>query len=210
MMNSLDALFTDKKIIEAPKGKIIVYEGHSIKKIYRVLNGYVKVYTIAGANKQRILFIYKPGDVFPITTFLSGDSAARFFYEAMTPATLQCITPKQMEGKLLNNLRLGEAIISYTNLLDRQFLSRVNNMVSDKDPLSKVKTLLFFFCERAGSTESMVKINLPLTSRVIASMCGISVKEASVQFDYLKSKGIVTAGSGLTINKQKLQALKTS
>jgi CRP-like cAMP-binding protein len=208
-MNTLSALFSDKKVIEVPKGKIIVYEGHKINKIYQVTSGYVKVYAVAGANTQRILFICKAGDVFPLTTFLSGQNVARFFYEAMTPATLQYITPKQLEHKLLNNLPLGEEIIAYTNYLDRQFIQQVNNMVSSKEPLDKLKSLLLFLCNRVESEDKIVKLNLPLSSKVFASMCGISTKEALKQVKYLKSLEIIVQNDGLNINVRKLQKLKT-
>jgi CRP-like cAMP-binding protein len=208
-MNALSALFSDKKVTEVPNGKIIVYEGHKINKIYQVTSGYVKVYTVVGANTQRILFICKAGDVFPLTTFLSGHDAARFFYEAMTPATLQYITPKQLEHKLLNNLPLGEEIIGYTNYLDRQFLERVNNMVSSNEPLVKIKSLLLFLCNRSGANGNKVILDVPLNSKLFASMCGISTKEALKQVRYLKSEKIIVQNDELNVDMRKLQKLKT-
>jgi CRP-like cAMP-binding protein len=208
-MNALSALFSDKKVIEAPKGKIIVYEGHKINKIYQVTSGYVKVYTVVGANTQRILFICKAGDVFPLTTFLSGHDAARFFYETMTLSTLQYVTPKQLEHKLFNNLPLGEEIIGYTNYLDMQFIERVNNMVSSKEPLDKLKSLLIFLCNRAGAKDNIAKLDLPLNSNLIASMCGIPKKEALKQIKLLKSERIIVQNDELNIDIRKLQKLKT-
>jgi CRP-like cAMP-binding protein len=206
----LDELFKNKKTIALDKGKIIVYEGHAANKVYRISQGYVKVYTVVGANIQRILFIYQPGDIFPLTTILSGQKVARFFYETLSPTTLQYITPKQLEANLRNNLELGEVILQYTSLLEKQFLERVNNMVSSKDSLSKVKTLLNLLCEKAGSKANLGTIALPLTPSTIASMSGITIKEALQQLEFLESLNIISSNDGIVIDKQKLKKLKTT
>jgi CRP-like cAMP-binding protein len=209
-MSKLDSLFENKKIIEAPKGKIIVYEGHNVNKIYRVIQGYVKVYTIAGSNIQRVLFIYKPGDIFPLTTFLSGQSIARFFYEAISQTTMQFVTPKQLESNLKNNLELGEEIIGYTSYLDSQFLERVNSMVSAKSPQSKVKDLLLFICDRNYPKKNIVDIDILFDSNLVASMCGISSKEAEQQINILQFAEIISSSDGLKINTQKLKKFKAN
>jgi CRP-like cAMP-binding protein len=207
-MSDLNSLFENKKITEVPDGKIIVYEGYNVNKIYRIAQGYVKVYTIAGSNMQRTIFIYKPGDIFPLTTFLSSHRVARFFYEALSPTILQYITPKQLENKLINNLELGEEIIAYTSYLDNQFLERVNSMVSDKRPQSKVKDLLLFICDRNYPKKNTVDIDILIDANLVASMCGISSKEAEQQINILKSADIISSSGGLKINRQKLKKLK--
>jgi CRP-like cAMP-binding protein len=209
-MSKLDSLFENKKIIEAPKGKIIVYEGHNVNKIYRVIQGYVKVYTIAGSSMHRMIFIYKPGDIFPLTTFLSSHRVARFFYEALSPTKMQYITPKQLENKLMNNLELGEEIISYTSYLDSQFLERVNSMVSTKSPQSKVKDLLLFICDRNYPKKNIVDIDILFDSNLVASMCGISSKEAEQQINILQFAEIISSSGGLKINTQKLKKFKAN
>jgi len=209
-MNSLEVLFRNKKLVEVPDGKIVVYEGHEVNKIYRVNSGYIKVYTVTGAGTQRILFMYKSGDVFPLTTFLSGQSVTRFFYESLTPTTLQSITPRQLENKLRNNLQLGEEIIRYTSYLDRQFLDRINNIVSNKDPRAKINAALFFLCNRISSRSNMIHINFPVNAKFIASMCGVSSKEASKQIKLLKSEGIITLNDGVIIDKKALKTFPLS
>jgi CRP-like cAMP-binding protein len=207
-MDILNSLFHNKKMLEVAKEKIIVFEGHSVNKIYRVVQGYVMVYTIAGANTKRVLFIYMPGDIFPLTTFLSGHSVARFFYEAIAPTTLQSITSKQLENKLLNNLELGEEIIAYSQYLDGLFLRRVNSMVSSKSPQIKVKDLLLFICDRAYTRKNIVDAEPLLNENLIASMCGISSKEALRQISNLKTANIISSSGGLKINRQKLKKFK--
>ena len=209
-MSTLLSLFENKKNLALPKGKIIIYEGHKINKIYYVASGYIKVYAIAGANVQRILFIYKPGDIFPLTTFLSGSPVARFFYESMTDASLQYITPIQFENKLKNNLELGEELIRYTSNLDEKFIQRINSMVSEHSPLSKVRSVLLFICERAGSGDHMSKLHVPLPKRTIASMCGMNTSEVSKQLNFLKSKKIIFISNGIIVDKQKLERLRIS
>jgi CRP-like cAMP-binding protein len=206
----LDKIFLGKKTFEVDKGKIIVYESHQVTKIYRIKQGYVKVYTVVGVDRRRIIFIYKPGDVFPLTTYLSGQKVARFFYEALSPTTLQYITPKQLENSLKDNLELGEEILHYTFFLDKEFLGRVNSMVSEQDALSKVKTLLNFLCDRTESKANLVTIDMPISHIDIADMCGITAKESLRQLSALRTLGIIVSGDGCTIDRQKLKKLPAS
>jgi CRP-like cAMP-binding protein len=209
-VNELTKLFENSKPIEIPKGKIIVFEGHEVNKVYLIKEGYVKVYTVVGANTQRILFIYRPNDVFPLTTILSGHKVARFYYETMTPTTLLHITPRQLEHKLLNNLPLAEEIIGYTSYLDRQFLERVNNMVSNKEAFSKLRSLLFFLCNRTGTNGNFVRLDLPLNSSVLASMSGITTKEAFRLLKLLKTEKVITQNDGFNIDIRKLLKSKVA
>jgi CRP-like cAMP-binding protein len=209
MQTILQELFTDKRLVSVAKGKVIVFEGHNINHIYLIASGYVKVYTIAGANLQRIPYIYKSGDIFPLTTFLSGSTIARFFYEAMTPVQVQAITSRQLENKVKDNLELGEELIRYTTRMDEQFIGRVNELISTDKPLVKIKNLLMFLVRKENTRKSIVTLDFSLTFQEIASMCGISQQEAIAQLRRLKSHGVISYSGRLTIDVEKLLSLKT-
>jgi CRP-like cAMP-binding protein len=200
-------LFAECKIQPITKGKILIYEGDRVNKIYYIVSGYIKVYMLINSGEQRIVFIYKPGDVFPLTTYLAGSGTARFFYESISPVEVQILSAKQFEKKVKGNIKIGENLIQYTTNIDRLFLQRVNDMVTNSSSLSKVLSLLNFLMVKFGKGKDEVHINLPLTLKDIANMCGLNREEVAKQLVYLKNKGVVYSSNSFVINKAKLKIL---
>jgi CRP-like cAMP-binding protein len=206
MNREFKKLFKGQATKNLPKGDVLIYEADQVKKIYYILNGYVKVYTVVNTGAQRIVYIYKPGDVLPLTTYLSGSHIARFFYECLTPATIRSMSIKKFNEKVEGNYELGEALIQYTTSTDRQFLRRVNEMVSNSDNLSKLMLLLNFLYQKFRDDKSSPTINLPLTTKDIASMSGLNQEETVKLIRKIKSKGISFSSSGLVIDKRAFRA----
>jgi CRP/FNR family cyclic AMP-dependent transcriptional regulator len=190
------------------KGTVLVYEGNEVESIYYIVSGYVKVYAVVNTNVQRIIYIYKPGDVFPLTTYLSGSNVARFFYESMCETQIRVMSSRKFEEKVADDYELGEALIQYTSSIDRQFLRRVNDMVSNASTLNKVVALLSFLMNKFGTGKDQVQINLPITLKELANMIGLSREEIAAQLVYLKDSGVTYSSRSFTIDKAKLKALK--
>jgi CRP-like cAMP-binding protein len=206
MNREFKKLFKGQVTKNLPKGDILIYEADQVKRIYYILDGYIKVYTVVNTGVQRIIYIYKPGDVLPLTTYLSGSHIARFFYECLTPATIRCMSIKKFDEKVLGNYELGEALVQYTTSIDRQFLRRVNDMVSNGDNLSKLMSLLNFLYQKFGADKSLPTINLPLTTKDIASMSGLNQEETINLLRRFESRGVNFSASGLIIDKRAFRA----
>lgn len=166
------------------------------------------MYTFVNTGAQRIVFIYKPGDVFPLTTYLSGSNIARFFYETIAPVEVKMLHSKQLEKKLQDNLDMGELLIEYTTTIDQQFIKRVNDMVSNTSPLDKVITLLSFLMNKFGTGKEEVHIDLPVTLKDIANMCGLEREEAAKQLVLLKDNGVTCHSHSFVINASQLKKFK--
>jgi CRP-like cAMP-binding protein len=205
----LKKLFKNQRIKSFSKGNILIYEGDQVKKIYYIISGFVKVYTVVNTNEQRIIYIYKPGDIFPLTTYLSGSHTARFFYESMNPATMRCISIKKFEQKVEGNYELGEALVQYTNNIDKQFLRRVNDIVSRGDDLSKVISLLNFLYQKFGTDQSQTNIILPLTPMELSCMCSLSRDETLKQLRKFKTAGVNYNSSSIIIDTAAFRKLKS-
>jgi CRP-like cAMP-binding protein len=183
------------------KGQILIYEADEIDRIYYNAEGFIKVYTVVNADVQRIIYIYKPGDIFPLTTYLSGSNIARFFYECMTDAELRIISAKKFEEKIMGNYELGEALVQYTTNIDKQVLRRVNDMVSSADSLSKLNSLLNFLYQKFSADRSQTEIILPMSVKDVASMSGLSREEAVRCLARFKNRGVSYSSTRLVINK---------
>lgn len=209
MKKSLKDLFDGRKVKNLPKGKTIVYEGDLVDKIYYIVDGYIKVYAFVNSGVQRIVYIYKKGDVFPLTTYLSGSDVARFFYETITPAQVIELSSVRLEKKIKDDLLMGELLVRYTTDIDRQFIKRVNDIISSDPPLAKTVSCLKFLANWVGQGKSQIRIDLPLDAKGIAALSGLSTSDASAQMAYLKAKGVVAKTGSLVIDKNKLKELKT-
>jgi CRP/FNR family cyclic AMP-dependent transcriptional regulator len=204
----LQGLFKSCRTKNLVKGRLVLYEGNEVENIYYIVSGYIKVYTVVNSQEQRIIYIYKAGDVFPLTTYLSGSNIARFFYECMSPVELKAMTSKRFEEKAEGNYELGEALLQYTTSIDQQFLRRVNDMISTSSALEKILSLLNFLMNKFGTGKDQMHINLPISLKDIANMCGLTREEIAKQLVYLKNSGVTYSSHSFTIDKAKLKALK--
>lgn len=209
MKANLSELFEGLSAKDLPKGRFILRECDEVKNIYYIVSGFVKVYTFVNTGDQRIVFIYKQGDVFPLPAFLSGNNITRFFTETMTPVRILTLSSKQLEKKVKDNLQMGELLIKYTTSIDHQLVKRVNDIISTDPPLAKTVASLKFLVNRLGRGRSLVHIDLPLGPKDIAALSGLSNAEASAQMAYLKSQGVVAKTGSLVIDRNKLKELSS-
>lgn len=203
----IEELFRASPLKHYPKRQIIIYEGDPPDNIYYVVEGYVKVYNILGSGAQRIIFIYGPGDVFPLTSYLSQAGVVRYFYECITDCQLRVMTSANLEQKVKDNFSMGESLIRYTYGVNQQFFQRIDTLAA-KESKRKVVSLLLFLVDKAGIGEPRSKISIPLTSQDIADMCGLTRETASAQMQKLRSSAVIEGYKSITVNLPKLEKLR--
>jgi CRP-like cAMP-binding protein len=206
----MEKLFADLPVRKLSKGQILIYEGDPVENIFLLVKGYIKVSSIQINGGQRTIFIYTPSDAFPLTSFLSGVGAARYFYECMTETEIKVMPQGDFQKLIKGNLELGEELITYTYKLNMEYVERIE-ILSAHSARNKVASLLAFVAAKTGTDkQGMVRINLPLTSQNIADMCNLTRETASLQLLKLKKDGLVSGSRLLTIDKTKLQKLLAS
>lgn len=203
----LDDLFADAKLQKYPSGQILIYEGDAPENIYYLMSGYVKVYSILGSGAERTIFVYGPGDAFPLTSYLSQAGAVRYFYEAVTGVDVKRLAAKRLEKKVKDDFSLGESLIQYTYTVNEQFFQRIDALAA-KEAKRKIVSLLLFLVAKAGSSGPESKINIPLTSQDIANMCGLTRETASAQLQSLRKSELLSGIKHITINVPKLDKLR--
>jgi len=206
----MENLFSDLPIRKFRKGQILIYEGDPVENIYLLVEGYVKVSNILANGSQRTIIIYKPGDSFPLTSFLSGEGVARYFYECMTDVEAKARPQADFQAMIKGDLAIGEQLITYTYKISQQFVERIETL-SAQSARSKVISLLAYLAKRVGVPEgAKVKLNVPLTSQEIADMCSLTRETASLQMIKLKKEGVVNGRRHLYLDKVKLKKLEAA
>jgi CRP-like cAMP-binding protein len=183
-------IFKKGRIKHLPKGQVVIYEGDPTTSIYFIQKGYVKVYNIFNGGEERIIFIYGPGDVFPLTSYLSGSGVVRYFYECMSDAQLYVLGAEELRAKIKNNFDAGEALVNYSNQIQNQFMERIDNL-SINDARRKIIALFSFLIDKTGKPAAMTQLGINLTQQDIANMCAITRETASAQILKLKRQGVI-------------------
>lgn len=192
------------------RGQILIYEGDPVDNIFFLVRGYVKVSNILVDGTQRTIFVYAPGDAFPLTSYLSGVGVARYFYECMTDVEVKVMPQKRFQELIKGNLEVGEQLITYTYELNTQFAERIETLTA-RSARHKIAALLSFLADRAGAADGdKIKLGIPLTSREIADMCNLTRETASLQLQRLKKENVVQGSRYLCIDIQKLQKILAS
>jgi CRP/FNR family transcriptional regulator len=206
----MEQLFTDLPTRQLSRGQILIYEGDPIDNIYYLLDGYVKVSSLSVDGSQRTIFIYAPGDAFPLAGYLSGVGIARYFYECMTGAEIKVMPQKRFQEIIKGDLELGEQLISYTYQLNAKFAERIETLTA-RSARRKIVSLLSFLADRTGTAESgRVRLNVPLTSQEIADMCSLTRETTSLQMQKLRKERVIRGGRYLSVDIRKLEKILIS
>jgi len=204
----MENLFDELPTRQFRKGQILIYEGDPVENIYLLASGYVKVFNILASGDQRTIIIYKPGEVFPLASFLSGEGVARYFYECLTDVQVRSRPQAQFQELIRDNLEIGEELIAYAYKMSQQFVERIETLTA-RSARSKVLSLLNYLAKKTGEATDFgqVKLGVPLTTQEIADMCGLTRETATLQLLRLKEEGVVAGRRNLTVDTRKLKKL---
>lgn len=203
----MEDLFKGLPVRKFRRGQILIYEGDPIDNIYLLVQGYVKVFNILVSGSQRTIIIYKPGEAFPLASFLSGEGVTRYFYECMTDVEVKIRPQAKFQEMIRGDMELGEELIIYTYGMSQQFIERIETL-SAQSSRSKLISLLVYLSRKTGEkTKAGVRLAIPLTTKEIADMCGLTRETASLQLMRLRKEGVLSGHRYLCINDKKLQEL---
>jgi CRP/FNR family transcriptional regulator len=207
MSFQLSDFFTGGNIKNYAKNQVIIYEGDPIRSLFYIESGYVKVFNIINDGSERIIFIYGPGDIFPLSSHLRGSRMVRYFYVSMSDVQVRVIDPAKLEKQIKNDILKGEVLVNYTNSINQQFFQRID-ILSVNDARRKIVALLAFLLIKSGNHLPMSQLGLSLTHQDIANMSGLSREATSRQIGLLKKEGILSDTRVLTVNVAKLNTVK--
>ncbi len=206
MSANLSDFFRDGVIRSYPKGQVLFYPDDSVAQLTYLKSGYVKAYNLLDSGEQRILVLYGPGDVFPLTTFLSGSHVIRFFYEAMTSIEALLLATSDFTRQLSNNMAGAESILRYLSIMDQDFTTQLSAW-GGKETKDKILGLLAFLIRKTGHKikPGIYELGLKITHQDIANLTGMTRESISIHMKELADAGIIIkSNSGLNINLKKL------
>lgn len=186
----------------------IVRAGEPTENIYYVDKGFVRQFAISVDGDELTLNNYKPKSYFYIPWLFKGGQSNDYF-EALTNVTVHRAPLRKIQTAIKLN---PELLTDVTRRLARGLQASNVQMESLAygNAASRVAAVIFNLANRFGEPKlKNVKIRLPLTHKLIASIAGLSRETTSLEIEALEKQGILRK-KGPIYTVIKMTELKTS
>lgn len=155
------------------KDEVIFFENDSVKKLYFLVKGKVKLSMLSAAGKEKVLTILQEGDIFGELSLFDEDPHP-LTAEVMSDARLLIIPWNEMERMIIERPSLAIKIIEALSKKTRLLTSQVRELVF-QDAAGRLASLLSRLADDFGrEIEQGTVIDLVLTHQEIANLIGSS------------------------------------
>lgn len=202
-LHELKNFFDDNgDLVNFKQGETIYQEGSRSTKIYLIIKGLVKCYSMDAAGKELITSLYRADDFLGLTSFLNN-TAYQESATAMEPVVLAGISKENLKDILGKNkdisLELMELLTENITLIKGQLLQMAYSSVRKKT----AQTLLQFADIMNTKTEEPIKIS----RNDLASVAGIAPESLIRTLSGFKKEGLIDI-EGRNIRIKQLKALQ--
>jgi len=179
------------------KDEVIFFENDSVKKLYFLINGKVKLSMLSAEGKEKVLTILQEGDIFGELSLFDEDPHP-LTAEVMDDARLLIIPWNEMEKMIIKRPTLAIKIIEALSKKTRLLTSQVRELVF-QDAAGRLASLISRLAEDFGrEIEAGTVIDLVLTHQEIANLIGSSRVTVTKLINKFIDEGM------LTIKKRKI------
>lgn len=173
------------------KGEIIFFENDSVKKLYFLVNGKVKLSMLSAEGKEKVLTILQEGDIFGELSLFDEDPHP-LTAEVMDDARLLIIPWNEMEKMIIDRPSLAIKIIEALSKKTRLLTSQVRELVF-QDAAGRLASLLSRLADDFGrEIEQGTVIDLVLTHQEIANLIGSSRVTVTKLINKFIDDGMIT------------------
>jgi len=173
------------------KDEVIFFENDSVKKLYFLINGKVKLSMLSAEGKEKVLTILQEGDIFGELSLFDEDPHP-LTAEVMDDARLLIIPWNEMEKMIIKRPSLAIKIIEALSKKTRLLTSQVRELVF-QDAAGRLASLLSRLADDFGrEIEGGTVIDLVLTHQEIANLIGSSRVTVTKLINKFIDEGILT------------------
>lgn len=178
------------KIIEFPKGKILMRQREPVDAIYFQLSGKSMIYNLTHHGKRKILFIYGKGTLLNENIF--NNYNASVYCETLEKSKMLVITVPDMNKLMEENYALVKAIIEAQEKKIWRLGHQLKNTNSSIFLEKKLAAKLWKLSRDFGiDTKEGREIDINLSVTFLADMLGVSRETTSRVFQTLVGLGLV-------------------
>lgn len=173
------------------KDEVIFFENDSVKKLYFLVNGKVKLSMLSAEGKEKVLTILQEGDIFGELSLFDEDPHP-LTAEVMDDARLLIIPWNEMEKMIQERPSLAIKIIEALSKKTRLLTSQVRELVF-QDAAGRLASLISRLAEDFGrEIEEGTVIDLVLTHQEIANLIGSSRVTVTKLINKFIDEGMIT------------------
>lgn len=173
------------------KGEVIFFENDSVKKLYLLVQGKVKLTMLSAEGKEKVLTILQEGDIFGELSLFDEDPHP-LTAEVMDDARLLFIPWNEMEKMIQKRASLAIKIIEALSKKTRLLTSQVRELVF-QDAAGRLSSLISRLADDFGrEIEAGTVIDLVLTHQEIANLIGSSRVTVTKLINRFIDEGMIT------------------
>ncbi len=178
-------------------------------QILFVLEGLVKLVGVSQAGSERIVYVFRPGEVLGSRILL--DVSPESAYESVAMQKVRALAVGKADF-----LRIAEEHPELLIAVTREFARRLEGLtsrmlgaMSDEVPIRLGQLLIDFAARDRGGSEEFVPLSYPLTHEAMAQIIGASRPHTSSVLGNLELQGLLRRRSdrGLLVSPARLERL---
>lgn len=205
----LESLARVARVVEFRPGERVIPLIKPPQRVLFILEGLIKLVGVSQAGSERIVYVFRPGEVLGSRVLL--DVSPESAYESVAMQRVRALSVGKPDF-----LRVAgehpELLIAVTREFARRLgglTSRMLAAMSDEVPVRLGQLLLDFAARDGGGNEYFVPLSHPLTHEVMAQIVGASRPHTSSVLGNLESQGVLRRRSerGILVSPAGLQRL---
>ena len=177
---------------ENTKNEIVHFSDDSADRIYFLKKGKVKVSKYSESDKEMILSILGPGEIFGETGVL-GENSYGTVAEVMEDAIICSLSIHQLESMLKNNPAFNFSVTKFIGLRYLKVQSRLESLVFKTAP-ERIRGFIKEMADEHGKTlanGTEIVVKLKLKHEDIAKLTATTRQSVTTELNSLEKKGII-------------------
>lgn len=171
------------------KGEKILRPHDEPTKIYTIISGYVKSYSINDQGVEQIQIIYGHLEVFPVAWF-AGSSRIRMYFEAMTDCVIDVLPKEALMASLNTKPEVGYLMLTKVTGLFLNYIAQVNNL-EHTYASERVAYQLLILADRFGETTKDGLLLPPFSYQTIGSLINLSRESVNREMGKFAQQGLL-------------------
>jgi CRP-like cAMP-binding protein len=174
-----------------PKGQTILYQGDTPPYMFLLKSGEIKVYDIDEQGNEKILYIMRPGSIFPFASYLGRPAEVMWFYAALTDVEAYAISYDSLKPHLHSDPSLSLYLLEKVTTDMHEAFVRIASM-SKTTTRPKLVAALKFLCVYHTHIlkNGWRRVNFPISHQLLADMTGITRESATLAMKQLQDQQI--------------------
>jgi CRP-like cAMP-binding protein len=176
-----------------PAKQMLFYRGDEITRIYYIISGYVRMYTITNKGNERTLVILGPGESLPVIQ----TEKAQYFYDAVTDVETVYGTYEELIKRFLADPQYMDAARASGVVMLKRMVEQMEILAGDT-AREKIETMLAFLAKYYGEPDGEYhRLSFKITHQELGNLVNATRETVSQNIAKLeRSKKIKTDKDG--------------